>query len=77
MKKSLLLVGLAAILLGACSGNEKKLAEDSAQIAGLKMQYNEASSFNDSLLLLMGDIYTGLDSTGRQPCASGCQQGSA
>lgn len=66
MKKSMLLVGLAAILLSACSGNEKKLAEDSAQIAGLKMQYNEASSFNDSLLLLMGDIYTGLDSINQQ-----------
>ncbi|MDE6009952.1 MAG: hypothetical protein K2F87_00700 [Muribaculaceae bacterium] len=66
MKKSILLVGLAAILLGACSGNEKKLAEDSAMIAGLKMQYNEASSFNDSLLLLMGDIYTGLDSINQQ-----------
>ncbi len=66
MKKSMLLIGLGALLLGACSGNEKKLAEDSAQIAGLKMQYNEASSFNDSLLLLMGDIYTGLDSINQQ-----------
>ena len=66
MKKSMLLVGLAAVLLGACSGNEKKLAEDSAMIAGLKMQYNEASTFNDSLLLLRGDIYTGLDSINQQ-----------
>lgn len=66
MKKSMLLVGLAAVLLGACSGNEKKLAEDSAMIAGLKMQYNEASTFNDSLLLLMGDIYSGLDSINQQ-----------
>lgn len=66
MKKSMLLVGLAAVLLGACSGNEKKLADDSARIAGLQMQYNEASSFNDSLLLLMGDIYTGLDSINQQ-----------
>lgn len=66
MKKSMLFIGIAAVLLGACSGNEKKLAEDSAMIAGLKMQYNEASSFNDSLLLLMGDIYTGLDSINQQ-----------
>lgn len=66
MKKSMLWIGIAAVMLGACSGNEKKLAEDSAQIAGLKMQYNEASSFNDSLLLLMGDIYTGLDSINQQ-----------
>ena len=54
------------MILGACSGNEKKLAEDSAAIANLKSQYNEASSFNDSLLLLMGDIYTGLDSINQQ-----------
>ncbi|MBD5418701.1 MAG: hypothetical protein HDR48_01515 [Bacteroides sp.] len=66
MKKSMLLIGLAALMLGACSGNEKKLAEDSAAIAALKNQYNEANSFNDSLLLLMGDIYTGLDSINAQ-----------
>lgn len=67
MKKTVLMLGLGAVvMLGACSGNEKKLAEDSAMIAGLKMQYNEASTFNDSLLLLMGDIYTGLDSINAQ-----------
>lgn len=66
MKKSFVLMALAAILLSACSGNDKKLAEDSAQIMDLKMQYNEASNFNDSLLLLMGDIYTGLDSINQQ-----------
>lgn len=67
MKKNLLLMGaLFALVLSACSGNEKKLSEDSAQIAALKMQYNEASNFNDSLLLLMGDIYTGLDSINQQ-----------
>lgn len=66
MKKNLFIIGLAALLLGACSGNEKKLAEDSATIASLKANYNEASNFNDSLLLLMGDIYTGLDSINAQ-----------
>lgn len=66
MKKTLLLMGVLAVILGACSSNDKKLKEDSAEIAGLKAQYNEASSFNDSLLLLMGDIYTGLDSINQQ-----------
>ena len=66
MKKSFILIALAAVILGACSGNDKKLAEDSAEISNLKMQYNEASTFNDSLLLLMGDIYTGLDSINQQ-----------
>lgn len=66
MKKTLLLMGVLAVILGACSSNDKKLQEDSAEIAGLKAQYNEASSFNDSLLLLMGDIYTGLDSINQQ-----------
>lgn len=46
----------------SCSGNTKKLEEDSARIAELTAEYAEANSFNDSLMLLMGDIYTGLDS---------------
>lgn len=66
MKKSLIIMGMAALLLGACSGNDKKLAEDSAKIAELTADYAEANSFNDSLMLLMGDIYTGLDSINQQ-----------
>lgn len=66
MKKTLAIIAFGAILLTACSGNEKKLAEDSARIAELKSQYSEATNFNDSLLLLMGDIYTGLDSINSQ-----------
>lgn len=34
----------------------------SDSIADLTAEYQEATNFNDSLLLLMGDIYTGLDS---------------
>ena len=48
------------------AGNEKKLNEDSAKIADLTEEYKEASDFNDSLMLLMGDIYTGLDSINTQ-----------
>ncbi|MCM1152941.1 MAG: hypothetical protein NC328_04750 [Muribaculum sp.] len=66
MKKLLLCIGIGAVLLSACSGNEKKLQEDSARIVDLSEQYKEATNFNDSLLLLMGDIYTGLDSINQQ-----------
>lgn len=66
MKKTLIILGTAALLLTSCSGNQKKLDEDSARIAELTSEYAEASSFNDSLMLLMGDIYTGLDSINMQ-----------
>lgn len=66
MKKSLLLFGIGALMLASCSNNSQKLAEDSARIAELSAEYAEASSFNDSLMLLMGDIYTGLDSINMQ-----------
>ena len=66
MKKKLLIVGAVAFILAACSGNQKKLDEDSIKIAGLTAEYEEATSFNDSLMLLMGDIYTGLDSINTQ-----------
>lgn len=66
MKKSFILVGIGALMLASCSGNSQKLAEDSARIAELTAEYAEANSFNDSLMLLMGDIYTGLDSINMQ-----------
>ncbi len=67
MKKNLLLLGaLFAVIFTACSGEDKKDNTDSIEIANLTTQYNEANSFNDSLLLLMGDIYTGLDSINQQ-----------
>lgn len=66
MKKSFILLGIGALLLSSCAGNDKKLAEDSVRIAELQADYTEAASFNDSLMLLMGDIYTGLDSINMQ-----------
>lgn len=66
MKKSFIILGIGAFLLASCSGNSKKLAEDSARIVELQADYAEANSFNDSLMLLMGDIYTGLDSINMQ-----------
>ena len=66
MKKSFILMGISALMLASCSGNSQKLAEDSARIAELSAEYADANSFNDSLMLLMGDIYTGLDSINMQ-----------
>lgn len=51
----------------ACSNGYKEKAEqDSIRIAELTAHYQEASTFNDSLMLLMGDIYNGLDSINMQ-----------
>lgn len=68
MKKSLFFLSLGALLLSACAGKDEKkeLNEDSIKIADLTAEYNEATNFNDSLMLLMGDIYTGLDSINTQ-----------
>lgn len=66
MKKCLLMAGVALVMLASCSGNQKKLDEDSMKIADLTAEYQEATNFNDSLMLLMGDIYTGLDSINTQ-----------
>ncbi|MBD5290287.1 MAG: hypothetical protein HDS26_06355 [Bacteroides sp.] len=63
MKKTLIACGIAALMLSACGGNHTKEV-DSIQI--LSEQYEEATDFNDSLMLLMGDIYTGLDSINQQ-----------
>ena len=67
MKKSLLFSMLGALLLSSCAGkDQKKIDEDSVKIADLTAEYEEATNFNDSLMLLMGDIYTGLDSVSTQ-----------
>lgn len=66
MKKAMLFAGIGAIILAGCSGNQKKLDEDSLRIQELTAEYQEATDFNDSLMLLMGDIYTGLDSINTQ-----------
>lgn len=66
MKRHLIYLGAALLLLASCSGNDKKLQEDSLKIAQLTAEYDEATSFNDSLMLLMSDIYIGLDSINAQ-----------
>lgn len=64
MKKLIPVCAIAALTLAGCSGNGSKSASDSLDL--MVAQYEEASSFNDSLLLLMGDIYAGLDSINMQ-----------
>lgn len=64
MKKLIPVCAIAALTLAACSGQGGKTQTDSLTI--ITAQYEEASSFNDSLLLLMGDIYAGLDSINMQ-----------
>ena len=70
MKKlSILISGACLLTLAACSSNSEtrqKLEEDSLKIARLTADYNEATTFNDSLMLLMADIYNGLDSINSQ-----------
>lgn len=67
MKKSFVLIAAAAVIFTACnSKQEEKLNEDSLKIVELSEDYQEATSFNDSLMLLMGDIYSGLDSINTQ-----------
>ena len=64
MKKLIPLCAIGAVMLAACSGEKGKSAADSLEI--VTVQYEQASSLNDSLLLLMGDIYDGLDSINMQ-----------
>lgn len=68
MKKfTLALIGASLFGLAACtSGYKEKAEQDSQKIAQLTSDYEEASSFNDSLMLLMADIYSGLDSINMQ-----------
>lgn len=62
MKKLAILLGAAAVVLAGCSGQNKKLEEDSAKILSLQNELTQATDYKDSLMLLMGDIYIGLDS---------------
>lgn len=65
MKKTFLFLGVAALLVASCTGNKQE-KEEVDSLAIVTKDYKEATSFNDSLLLLMGDIYTGLDSINAQ-----------
>lgn len=70
MKKSFILsMAVLAVLLVACGESKKEkeeVNEDSVKLVEMTEQYDQATNFNDSLLLLMGDIYAGLDSINMQ-----------
>lgn len=69
MKKSALALSMMSLLIfGACNNNSyrEKEQQDSIRIVELTAHYQEAATFNDSLMLLMADIYNGLDSINMQ-----------
>lgn len=70
MKKSFILSALGlALIMVACGESKKeeaKVNQDSIKLVEMTEQYDQATNFNDSLLLLMGDIYAGLDSINMQ-----------
>lgn len=49
----------------SCS-DKNRLQEDSLRIAGLSAELEQATDYKDSLMLIMGDIYMGLDSINMQ-----------
>ena len=63
MKKTIFTLALGALLLASCGGKEQQMHDS---LVDMSRQYEEATDFNDSLMLLMGDIYTGLDSINQQ-----------
>ena len=67
MKKTILLAAMSLLVLAACNEKrEKDNSSDSLKSNDLEAKYQEASNFNDSLLILVSDIYTGLDSINMQ-----------
>ena len=67
MKKFFLCLGLAALVFTACKNNDNDQERaDSIRLAETTAKYNEATTLNDSLLLLMSDIYAGLDEINQQ-----------
>ncbi len=65
MKKLLLFIAAASMMTVACTSNKEEEAEE-AQVPDLTEELQQATNFNDSLLLLMGDVYSGLDSINMQ-----------
>lgn len=69
MKKIALLFGAMSLLaLASCSSgvDREREQQDSIKIVELTANYQQATTFNDSLMLLMADIYNGLDSINMQ-----------
>lgn len=58
-------VGLLAVT-AACNKNNSQEEAQASAMEDMNMKYQEASDMKDSLLLLMSDIYAGLDSINMQ-----------
>lgn len=66
MKKIILTFAVGALLLGACTQPTEKDNSDSLRIASLSEELQQASDYKDSLLLLMNEIYSGIDQINQQ-----------
>lgn len=66
MKRILIFATVALVTLAACNNQDKNVEENQSMVEELNTRYQEANDFKDSLLLLMGDIYAGLDSINTQ-----------
>ena len=67
--KKLIYLALGLLVLVSCGEKkqeEQKINFDSIKLVEVTAQYDQATNLNDSLLLLMGDIYAGLDSINMQ-----------
>ena len=60
------LVLIVAMIATSCSNSESKLDEDSLRIANLTSELTQANDYRDSLLILMDDIYQGLEQINQQ-----------
>ena len=65
-KLTFLFIMMSLLILSSCSENNKQAEEEAQKLEELRSQYEEVISFNDSLLMLMTDIYNGIDSINAQ-----------
>lgn len=66
MKRKLIYLAVGLIAISACTKNNENETVDVSVVEEMNAKYQEANDFKDSLLLLMGDIYAGLDSINNQ-----------
>lgn len=66
MKKIFLTFGIVAMMFASCSTPAENDNADSLRIANLSDELQRATDYKDSLLLLMDDIYQGMDQINQQ-----------
>lgn len=60
MKNSIMLLALVALIFTSCNNNEEK-KEAVVQVPDLTEELQQATDYKDSLIMLMGDIYDGME----------------